>query len=44
MDSKIEFIRNATLIFNYAGKRFLMDPMFAPKDAYPGFTGGDLEE
>lgn len=39
MPSKIEFIRNATLVFNYAGKRIMMDPMFAPKDAYPGFPG-----
>lgn len=32
-------IRNATQLITYAGKRFLIDPMLAPKDAYPGFTG-----
>ncbi len=39
MPSSIEFIRNATLVLDYAGKRILMDPMFAPKDAFPGFPG-----
>lgn len=29
---KIQQIRNATLIITYANKRFLIDPMFAPKD------------
>ncbi len=28
-------IRSATAIITYAGKRFLLDPMFAPKDAFP---------
>ena len=32
-------IRNATQLITYAGKRFLIDPMLAPKDAYPGFPG-----
>lgn len=32
-------IRNATQLITYAGKRFLIDPMLAPKDAYPGFAG-----
>ncbi len=32
-------IRNATLLITYAGKRLLIDPMLAPKDAYPGFPG-----
>lgn len=32
-------IRNATLILEYAGKRFLIDPMLAAKGAYPGFAG-----
>lgn len=36
---KITQIRNATLIVEYAGKRFLVDPMLAPKDTYPGFPG-----
>ena len=33
----ITHIRNATQLITYAGKRFLVDPMLAPKDAYPGF-------
>src|SRR6056297_877967 len=37
--ASIQFIRNATLIFNCGGKRILMDPMFAKKDEYPGFPG-----
>ncbi|MHC9005456.1 MBL fold metallo-hydrolase [Enterobacter adelaidei] len=32
-------IRNATQLITYAGKRFLIDPMLAPKGAYPGFSG-----
>ena len=32
-------IRNATQLIAYAGKRFLVDPMLAAKDAYPGFAG-----
>ncbi len=32
-------IRNATLLITYAGKRLLIDPMLAPKGAYPGFPG-----
>ena len=32
-------IRNATQVIAYAGKRFLIDPMLAEKDAYPGFAG-----
>src|SRR5690625_298259 len=39
MKSRIQFIQNATLVLNYAGKRLLMDPMFAEKGAYPGFPG-----
>lgn len=37
--SSIQLIRNATLVFNYAGKQFLIDPMFASKGTYPGFEG-----
>jgi L-ascorbate metabolism protein UlaG (beta-lactamase superfamily) len=33
----ITHIRNATQLMTYAGKRFLIDPMLAPKGAYPGF-------
>lgn len=36
---KITQIRNATLIVEYAGKKFLVDPMLAPKHTYPGFPG-----
>ena len=32
-------IRNATLLITYGGKRLLIDPMLAPKGAYPGFPG-----
>lgn len=32
-------IRNATIRLEYAGKRFLIDPMLAEKGAYPGFAG-----
>ncbi|MEO1443384.1 MAG: MBL fold metallo-hydrolase, partial [Chloroflexota bacterium] len=31
--------RNATLILNYAGKRLLVDPFFAPQHALPSFAG-----
>lgn len=36
---KITQIRSATLIVEYAGSKFLVDPMLAPKDTYPGFPG-----
>lgn len=36
---KITQVRNATQLITYAGKRFLIDPMLAKKDAYPGFDG-----
>lgn len=32
-------VRNATLRVDYAGVRFLIDPMFAGKGATPGFEG-----
>ncbi|WP_242129472.1 MBL fold metallo-hydrolase [Sphingobium sp. Sx8-8] len=32
-------VRNATLRINYGGVRFLVDPVLADKDAYPGFVG-----
>ncbi|KAB7672088.1 MBL fold metallo-hydrolase [Bacillus sp. B1-b2] len=32
---KIQLVRNATIIVEYAGKRFLIDPMLAEKGAYP---------
>lgn len=36
---KLTQIRNATLTLEYAGTRFLIDPMLSEKDARPGFTG-----
>ncbi|MBD8701921.1 MBL fold metallo-hydrolase [Sphingomonas sp. CFBP 13714] len=35
-------IRNATIRVNYAGVRFLVDPMFADPGAYPGFPGSAM--
>jgi L-ascorbate metabolism protein UlaG (beta-lactamase superfamily) len=32
-------IRNATLLVDYAGKTFLIDPLLAARGAYPGFAG-----
>ncbi|PWV48953.1 MBL fold metallo-hydrolase [Chitinophaga sp. S165] len=37
--TSIQLIRNATVVFNYAGKRFLIDPMLAEKEAYSSFPG-----
>lgn len=36
---KFQQIRNATAIIDYAGKRFLIDPMLSPKGAFPAFPG-----
>lgn len=36
---KFQQIRNATIKLEYAGTTFLVDPMLAKKDAYPGFAG-----
>jgi L-ascorbate metabolism protein UlaG (beta-lactamase superfamily) len=36
---KIRQVRNATQLITFAGKKFLVDPMLAKKDAYPGFEG-----
>jgi len=35
----VQQIRNATLRLDYAGKRFLIDPLLAEQGAYPGFAG-----
>lgn len=35
----IKQIRNATIIVEYANKRFLIDPMLAEKGTYPPFPG-----
>lgn len=37
-------IRNATQLIAYGGKRFLIDPMLAEKEAYPGFAGSARAE
>jgi len=36
---KLQQIRNATLIIEYAGTRFLVDPMLSPKGSFPAFPG-----
>jgi L-ascorbate metabolism protein UlaG (beta-lactamase superfamily) len=33
----IQQIRNATLVVQYAGKKFLIDPFLAEKGTYPPF-------
>lgn len=37
-------IRNATVIVEYAGLKFLIDPVLAEKGAYPGFPGTPRSE
>lgn len=32
-------IRNSTQLIEYAGKKFLIDPMLADRGAWPGFPG-----
>jgi L-ascorbate metabolism protein UlaG (beta-lactamase superfamily) len=36
---KFQQLRNATLIIEYAGKKFLIDPMLTEKGGFPGFEG-----
>ena len=36
---QIRQIRNATLVLEYGGKKFLIDPMLAPQNSMPGFAG-----
>jgi L-ascorbate metabolism protein UlaG (beta-lactamase superfamily) len=36
---KITQVRNATLIVDYAGRKFLVDPMLGEKGTFPGFAG-----
>lgn len=36
---KIRLLRNATLVVDFGGKKFLIDPMFADKGAFPAFDG-----
>lgn len=37
--ASVQLIRNATVVFKYGGKEFLIDPMLTKKGAYPGFPG-----
>lgn len=36
---QITQVRNATLLIDYAGSRFLIDPMLSAKESLPGFEG-----
>jgi L-ascorbate metabolism protein UlaG (beta-lactamase superfamily) len=36
---RLQLIRNATLLLDYAGARILADPFFAPKHSRPSMTG-----
>ncbi|MEF9384019.1 MBL fold metallo-hydrolase [Ralstonia solanacearum species complex bacterium KE056] len=36
---KFQQVRNATVIIDYAGTRFLIDPILSPKGTYPAFPG-----
>lgn len=39
-----QHIRNATLIVEYAGKKFLIDPMLSDKSIYPLFPNSAITE
>lgn len=36
---KVRQIRNATIVLEYGGAKFLIDPMLAPQESMPGFAG-----
>lgn len=40
----IQHIRNATLVVEYAGKKFLVDPFLAEKGAYPPFPDSPRQD
>ncbi len=40
----IQQIRNATLVVQYAGKKFLIDPFLADKGTYPPFPNSLRQE
>ncbi|MCM3390466.1 MBL fold metallo-hydrolase (plasmid) [Ureibacillus chungkukjangi] len=40
----IHQIRNATIVLEYAGKKFLIDPMLAEKGAYPPFPNSPRQD
>lgn len=41
---KVTLIRNATLVVEYAGKKFLIDPFLADKGAYPPFSNSPRQD
>lgn len=41
---KIQHIRNATLVVEYAGKKFLVDPFLSPKGTYPPFPNSARQD
>lgn len=41
---KIQQIRNATIIVEYAGKKILIDPMLAARGTYPAFSNAPRED
>ncbi len=41
---KIRQIRNATIIVQYAGKKFLIDPVLAEKGTYPPYPNTVRQE
>ncbi|MDQ0233316.1 MBL fold metallo-hydrolase [Metabacillus malikii] len=41
---KINHIRNATIVLEYAGKRFLIDPMLSAKGTYPPFPNSPRQD
>ncbi|MFS0560926.1 MBL fold metallo-hydrolase [Terribacillus sp. 179-K 1B1 HS] len=41
---KIQQIRNATIVVNYAGKKILVDPMLAEKGTYPPFPNSARQD
>lgn len=40
----IQLIRNATIVVEYAGKKFLIDPMLAKKGTYPPFPNSPRQD
>jgi L-ascorbate metabolism protein UlaG (beta-lactamase superfamily) len=41
---KIQLLRNATIVVEYAGKKFLIDPMLAEKGTYPPFPNSPRQD
>ena len=41
---KIQLIRNATMVINYAGKKFLVDPFLSEKGVYPPFPNSARQD